>query len=80
MDNVSFLSLLKLRASYGSLGNQNIGNYPYISSLSLGQGVFNGNIVSSAAQLVAANREITWEATNVLNLGVDASLQQQTLI
>ena len=74
MDNVSFLSLLKLRASYGSLGNQNIGNYPYISSLSLGQGVFNGNIVSSAAQLVAANREITWEATNILNLGLDAAV------
>lgn len=79
MDNVNFLSLLKLRASYGSLGNQNIGNYPYISSLSLGQGVFNGNIVSSAAQLVAANREITWEATNVLNLGLDATVLNNKL-
>lgn len=74
MDNLKFVSLLKIRASYGALGNQNIGNYPYLSSLSLGQGVFNGNIVSSAAQLIAANREITWESTNVLNLGLDAAV------
>ncbi|MFY7794887.1 MAG: SusC/RagA family TonB-linked outer membrane protein [Chitinophagaceae bacterium] len=72
MESVKWMNLLKLRASWGALGNQNIGNYPYISSLSLGQGVFNGNIVSSAAQLVAANREITWESTKVTNLGVDA--------
>jgi TonB-linked SusC/RagA family outer membrane protein len=79
MDDLQFVSLLKIRASYGSLGNQNIGNYPYLSSLSLGQGVFNGNIVSSAAQLVAANREITWESTSVLNLGLDAAVLNNKL-
>ena len=72
MEQFKALSLLKLRASWGALGNQNIGNYPYISSLTLSQGVFNNNIVSAAAQTVAANREITWESTKVLNFGLDA--------
>ncbi|MEO0001755.1 MAG: hypothetical protein RL766_1801, partial [Bacteroidota bacterium] len=39
----------------------------------------NGNIVSSAAQLIAANREITWEATKVLNLGLDATVLNNKL-
>jgi TonB-linked SusC/RagA family outer membrane protein len=72
LEGVKWLSLLKLRASWGALGNQNIGNYPYISAFNLGQGVFNGNIVSAASQTVAANREITWESTKVLNFGFDA--------
>lgn len=76
MSNVNWISLLKLRASFGSLGNQNIGDYPYISSFVLGQGVFNGNIVSTAAQTVAANRQITWEATRLLNFGFDGSFFQ----
>ncbi len=74
LSKIDWLSLLKLRASWGSLGNQNIGDYPYLSSFVLGQGVFNGNIVSTAAQTVVANREITWETTKLLNFGFDASL------
>ncbi len=72
MENIRPVSLLKLRASWGALGNQNIGNYPYIASLTLSQGVFNNNILSAAAQTVAANREITWESTKILNFGLDA--------
>ena len=79
LNNVDWLSLLKLRASWGSLGNQNIGDYPYISSFVLGQGVFNGNIVSTAAQTVLANREITWEATKLLNFGFDGSFFRNKL-
>jgi TonB-linked SusC/RagA family outer membrane protein len=72
METIKPISLLKLRASWGALGNQNIGNYPYIASLALNQGVFNNNIVSAASQNVAANREITWESTKILNFGLDA--------
>lgn len=79
LSKIDWLSLLKLRASWGSLGNQNIGDYPYISSFVLGQGVFNGNIVSSAAQTVVANREITWEATKLLNFGFDGSFFRNRL-
>ena len=36
-ENLSFINNLKLKASYGILGNNNIGNYPYQSVYSLGQ-------------------------------------------
>lgn len=77
--NISWLSLLKFRASWGSLGNQNIGDYPYISSFVIGQGVFNNNIVSAAAQTVVANRQITWESTKSFNIGFDGSFLKNKL-
>ncbi len=73
LSNINWLSLLKIRGSYGELGNQNIGNYPYISSFVLGQGVFNNNIVSTAAQSVIANHEISWESSKMLNFGFNAA-------
>lgn len=79
MHNISWLSLLKFRASWGSLGNQNIGDYPYVSSFVIGQGVFNNNIVSAAAQTVVANRQITWESTKSFNIGFDGSFLQNKL-
>ena len=79
LKDVNWLSFLKLRASWGFLGNQNIGDYPYISAFSLGQGVFNNNIVSAAAQTVVANRKISWESTNVMNYGFNANLLRNKL-
>lgn len=73
LSEVKWLNLLKVRASWGALGNQNIGNYPYISSFTLAQGVFNNNIVSTAAQTVVANKEITWESTKIFNYGFNAA-------
>lgn len=73
MNNFKWLDLLKFRTSYGELGNQNIGNYPYISSISLGQGVLNNNIISVAAQNNVANREISWESSKILNFGLNAA-------
>lgn len=79
LSGVDWLSLLKLRASWGFLGNQNIGDYPYISAFTIGQGVFNGNIVSAAAQTVVANRKISWESTRVLNYGLNANFLRNRL-
>jgi hypothetical protein len=54
------------------LGNQNVGDYPYLSLITLGSGVFNGNIVSVSSQNVVANKKISWESTEVLNVGFNA--------
>ena len=51
-ENLSFINNLKLKASYGILGNNNIGNYPYQSVYSLGQAqnyVFGGVYSHGAA-------------------------------
>ena len=77
--NISWLSNLKLFASWGKLGNQNIGNYPYISSITLGQAVVDHQLVSAAFQNTYSNSEITWEKTTVTNIGLDFSLFQNSL-
>src|SRR5690606_24259779 len=59
-----WLSELKLRASWGQLGNQLIGNYPFASVINLGQNYYYGGApVDGGAQLDMANRLITWEST-----------------
>lgn len=77
--NISdWLSYLKLRASWGSLGNERIGNYPYHSILSFeNNSLFyqGNNIVSaqSAAQFQYAIRDISWETTTSFDIGMDAN-------
>jgi outer membrane receptor protein involved in Fe transport len=71
-NNLLWLNNLKLRASWGKLGNQNIGNYPYQNSISLGVDYpFGNSMASGAAVQTLANRNISWETTSVFDLGVD---------
>jgi TonB-linked SusC/RagA family outer membrane protein len=71
----SWMNDFKFRVSWGELGNQNIGTYPFDSFVSLSMPyVFNGNIVNGAALTDMANSDISWETTEMLNLGVDATL------
>lgn len=75
MKDLSFLSNLKLRASWGKLGNQEIGSdFPYTSSIALGSAnyLMGGQIVNGAAQKVLANKNIKWETRATTNIGVDA--------
>ena len=45
MKDIEWINNLKIRASWGKLGNQDIGNYPFVSSVSLGMDyVFNGAV------------------------------------
>jgi TonB-linked SusC/RagA family outer membrane protein len=76
MENVSELSFLKLRASWGALGNERIGNYPYQATMVFSNALFyrGDEIVSAqgAAQSDYAIRDISWEKTESANLGIDA--------
>lgn len=67
---------LKLRASWGQLGNQNIGdNYPFSSNVDLSQKYVSANaVISGAAITQMANTAITWETTTVTDIGLDATL------
>src|SRR5699024_557183 len=72
---------LKLRASWGELGNQNIGSYyPYISTITAGQDYnFNGNIASGIAPTKGANKNIKWETTRQTDMGADMGFFQEKL-
>lgn len=70
MSGVSILSDLKLRASYGELGNaESIGNFESRTVYTPGS-QYNG---TSAVRQVIANDLITWERAKQFNLGVDFS-------
>ena len=80
MKSLKWVSNLKLIASWGVLGNQDIGNYPYLSTIALGQNnVYNHVAANGAAQMVYANSNISWETTKVTNLGVDFGLFKSRL-
>jgi len=68
---------LKVRASWGKLGNQNIGNYPYQQIMTLGVNAPFGvseKIYSGTAATVVPSTNITWESTRVINAGMDIGL------
>lgn len=74
MENArNVISNLKLRASYGSLGNQSVSNYGYIPSMSTYQTSYliggERPFGISTPGLVSPN--YTWEKVNTLNFGVD---------
>lgn len=79
----SWMSYLKLRASWGSLGNERIGNYPYQSSIGFSNILFNqgGKIVSSqaAAQSKYAIQNISWETTKSTDIGLDVNFLNNRL-
>ncbi|WP_428667387.1 TonB-dependent receptor [Runella sp.] len=73
LKSVRFLSDLKLRATYGSTGNQDgIGNYPAYSLLGT-QNYVLGNLVSTGiGPSQIANPDLSWETTTQADLGIDA--------
>lgn len=70
------LNNLKLRASWGKLGNQDAtGYYPYFQYVSLGLPyVFDGVSTSGAGITQMANKELTWETTTMTGVGLDVTL------
>ena len=69
------VSSLKLRASYGMLGNQNVGAYQYQTTYfnyASAYG-FNNQTVGGAG-FNLSNRDLTWEKATTLNFGIDVGL------
>ncbi|MFD1771651.1 SusC/RagA family TonB-linked outer membrane protein [Sphingobacterium suaedae] len=83
--SVAWMPTLKLRASYGSLGNNgtiddsfrsnaNINNYEYLALYNPANYVLNNQLFVGFAQTVLSNSLLTWESTNILNAGLDFDL------
>lgn len=71
--NLSWLDSFKLRGSWGKLGNQNIGTYPYQAMISkVGSYSFDKKTETTGYQQTAyANRNIKWESTAITDVGFD---------
>ena len=73
MENVHWLDQLKLRGGYGILGNQEIDNYQYSSTITTGINYPDGNggLLQGAFPKNFANPDIKWEETAMTNVGID---------
>ena len=70
MKSQDFIDLLKLRLSYGKVGNAGIGNYEWQELLSLSNWNNNNGLIRDRM----GNPSLTWEKTILSNLGIDISL------
>ncbi len=70
------VSLLKLRASYGVLGNENIGEYQYMDTMARGNYTysFGGNKVTGSSISNYVNTAIHWEKKKTLDIGLDYAM------
>ena len=74
MEEYDFLSMGKLRFSWGKLGNQEIGNYAYMATLGASGNYFFNQSDDKQAGMVQTsvpNEKIKWETTSSVNVGLD---------
>ncbi|MBW7889447.1 MAG: TonB-dependent receptor [Chitinophagaceae bacterium] len=70
--NVKSINFAKLRASYGVIGNNNIGNYTqYALVNNTVNAVFGSTVATGAAVVSLANPRLTWETTRQVDVGLD---------
>jgi TonB-linked SusC/RagA family outer membrane protein len=75
----AYIPNLKLRTSWGEVGNNRIDNYLYTPNVTLGNGyLFDGNTVGTA-YFSAYNEEIRWETTSMFDVGLDVGLLKNAL-
>jgi TonB-linked SusC/RagA family outer membrane protein len=78
--NVPGVDYLKIRASYGQMGNDQVfyngrlQEYAYESSYGFGEFPIEGEVETTLREEVLANQNFTWERANNLNFGIDAVL------
>lgn len=75
---------LKIRASYGTMGNQSIGGYyPYAAAVNTSGGTvnyyFDGKLIPGIEQAALANEMITWEKSRQFDVGVDLAMLHSRL-
>lgn len=75
-DNITWISNLKLRGSYGESGNLAGGPFQYSSAMSLYGNAYNwgSSIVQGVNERAEPNPNITWERARKTNIGLEGSL------
>lgn len=74
LKDLSFLTDMKLRLSYGETGNNNIGNYEQYATINYEKYVLGNNASGGYAAARLANPFLTWEKQKSFNAGVDIKL------
>ncbi|GAB3995835.1 TonB-dependent receptor [Spirosoma daeguense] len=74
-----FLNELKVRASYGKTGNNNIGNYDHLATINYEKYVLGNTGVGGYSPGRLANPNLTWETQQQVNVGFDVSFLNNRL-
>jgi len=75
MSDLPAVSFMKLRGSWGIIGNNNLGNYTsYALINNTVNGVFGNTVATGAAVSSLANPNLGWETTTQLDLGLDLNM------
>lgn len=82
MENIRAVSLMKLRAGWGQLGNQEIGNYSYTTIIRGGSIYYPfGTTATPAYSIVAkGNPNVRWETSNQTDIGLDMGFFNNALL
>ncbi|CAG5000117.1 TonB-dependent receptor P26 [Dyadobacter sp. CECT 9275] len=75
LKNQTWIDNLKLRGSWGRLGNQNIGNYPYQDILSVTTYPFE-TLQQGVIQTRLTDKNLRWETTTITDFGLDFSFRR----
>ena len=68
--NLDFVDMLKIKASYGEQGNDNIGNYLYTNTYTIDNSSYHASVVPNSM----GNDVISWEKNGNFNAGIDFEL------
>ena len=80
LKEVPAISFAKLRASYGVIGNNNIGNYPSYALVNNTVNAVFGSTVSPGAVITSlANSNLGWETTKQFDIGLDLGLKNDRI-
>ncbi len=79
MKSADWLTNLKLRASWGQLGNQGSALYPFATLVNMGTQTFGNGQVATAGFGVAPSTTLTWETKTTINAGLDFGFWDQRL-
>jgi TonB-dependent starch-binding outer membrane protein SusC len=80
LNGYEFLNMLKIRAGYGAIGNQEVGNYAYSDQIGINRNYpFGGVMREGYAISVLGNRDLQWETSTQIDIGLDFSAFQNRL-
>ncbi|HYH55490.1 MAG TPA: SusC/RagA family TonB-linked outer membrane protein, partial [Anseongella sp.] len=74
MQSLSGINFLKIRASYGEVGNNNIGNYTHLAAVNTNNYVFDDQVTAGKALGGIGNTALTWETTKGYDVGLDLEI------
>lgn len=78
---IGFINDLKIRAGYGEVGNDQVGDYASYGLINAGSVyTYGGNVVPGTSPSTLENKNLKWETTKQTNIGIDAAFLDNRIL